>query len=81
MNLNILGDFQICISVPLISLVNKNSDFKRRNIYSTEIIWEEDTGEFSSGEFSSGEFTAGELLAGEFDDGGFSTGVFSGQRK
>ena len=63
----------------LISLVNKkNQIFKRKNIYSTKITWEKDTGEFSSGEFSSGEFMAEEFPAGEFVEGEFFAGEFSG---
>ena len=50
----------------LISLVNKTQIFKKRNIYSTKIIWEKETGEFSTGEFSAREFDEGELSAGEF---------------
>ena len=62
----------------LISLVNKeNQIFKRRNIYSTKITWEKDTGEFSSGGFPSGEFSSGEFTAEEFPAGEFFTGEFS----
>lgn len=49
----------------------ENRIFKRTSIFSSKIIWEKDTGDFSMGKFSSGEFTAV-----EFDESGFSTGEF-----
>ena len=60
----------------LISLVNKNQIFKRRNTFLTKIVLEKDTGEFSQGGFSLREFSSGEFTKREFDESGFSAGEF-----